>query len=472
MGTEIECPFHQGRFDIRTGCATAAPCTQALRTWTVHTIDGQLCIDPTGVSGGGAVSRARARRDRRFRAGGRPCRRGFAPGRPCRPDHPDRRRVPPPYERPSLSKEFLSSAAAEQTCVGAAFGLVHRGRHHAAAGQKGRRRGSVTCRSVELDDGSRIEYQSLILTTGTRPRPLVVYGADHPLVSYLRTIEDSRAAAAALVIGRAHRGDRRRFHRHGGGGYRCVARLRGHGAGTRGLADGARHSARCSALSTPTCIGARASICACRPASAVSPTRMAGRSSTPIAAMRSRRTRWWSASASFPTSSWRRRRARDRERNRRRRVRPHAQLTDLRRRRCHQSLQLAARPPRAPRVLAERAESGDRRGAQHPGCGQAVRRGAVVLERSVRVEPADRGHPPAGRRGRPARGSVGGGPVVFFHLRAGRLAAVIGINSARDVRFGKEIIALGGSPSAPSWPTLQSALASLYAAAKRSARAA
>ncbi|MDB5974777.1 MAG: aromatic-ring-hydroxylating dioxygenase, ferredoxin subunit [Nevskia sp.] len=47
MGCEIECPFHQGRFDIRTGHATAAPCTEALRTWTVHVVDGQLCIDPS-----------------------------------------------------------------------------------------------------------------------------------------------------------------------------------------------------------------------------------------------------------------------------------------------------------------------------------------------------------------------------------------------------------------------------------------
>jgi nitrite reductase/ring-hydroxylating ferredoxin subunit len=46
MGSEIECPFHQGRFDIRTGHATGAPCTVALRTWTVHVIDGQICIDP------------------------------------------------------------------------------------------------------------------------------------------------------------------------------------------------------------------------------------------------------------------------------------------------------------------------------------------------------------------------------------------------------------------------------------------
>jgi nitrite reductase/ring-hydroxylating ferredoxin subunit len=53
MGTEIECPFHQGRFDIRTGCATAAPCTEALRTWTVHAIDGRICIDPAEHRGAG-----------------------------------------------------------------------------------------------------------------------------------------------------------------------------------------------------------------------------------------------------------------------------------------------------------------------------------------------------------------------------------------------------------------------------------
>ena len=44
---EVECPFHQGRFDVRTGRPTGAPCTEGLRTWTVHEIDGRLFIDPT-----------------------------------------------------------------------------------------------------------------------------------------------------------------------------------------------------------------------------------------------------------------------------------------------------------------------------------------------------------------------------------------------------------------------------------------
>jgi nitrite reductase/ring-hydroxylating ferredoxin subunit len=47
IGCEIECPFHQGRFDVRNGRATEAPCTEGLQTWTVHEIDGNLFIDPS-----------------------------------------------------------------------------------------------------------------------------------------------------------------------------------------------------------------------------------------------------------------------------------------------------------------------------------------------------------------------------------------------------------------------------------------
>jgi nitrite reductase/ring-hydroxylating ferredoxin subunit len=46
IGDEIECPFHQGRFDLRTGAPTAPPCFEAVRVWTARVIDGQICIDP------------------------------------------------------------------------------------------------------------------------------------------------------------------------------------------------------------------------------------------------------------------------------------------------------------------------------------------------------------------------------------------------------------------------------------------
>ena len=46
-GCEVECPFHQGRFDFRTGAPTLAPCTDSLRIWTAFVVNGKICIDPT-----------------------------------------------------------------------------------------------------------------------------------------------------------------------------------------------------------------------------------------------------------------------------------------------------------------------------------------------------------------------------------------------------------------------------------------
>lgn len=39
-GHEIECPLHQGKFDVRNGKATCEPATESLRTYPVR-IEGQ-----------------------------------------------------------------------------------------------------------------------------------------------------------------------------------------------------------------------------------------------------------------------------------------------------------------------------------------------------------------------------------------------------------------------------------------------
>jgi nitrite reductase/ring-hydroxylating ferredoxin subunit len=46
IGLEVECPFHQGRFDLRTGAPTAPPCFEPVRVWIAHLVDGRICIDP------------------------------------------------------------------------------------------------------------------------------------------------------------------------------------------------------------------------------------------------------------------------------------------------------------------------------------------------------------------------------------------------------------------------------------------
>ena len=37
---QVECPWHAGRFDIRTGQATASPCTDPLRVYPTRVVDG------------------------------------------------------------------------------------------------------------------------------------------------------------------------------------------------------------------------------------------------------------------------------------------------------------------------------------------------------------------------------------------------------------------------------------------------
>ena len=41
---EIECPLHAGRFDIKTGNATAPPCIDALKTYPVRVEDGEIQV--------------------------------------------------------------------------------------------------------------------------------------------------------------------------------------------------------------------------------------------------------------------------------------------------------------------------------------------------------------------------------------------------------------------------------------------
>ena len=53
----VECPFHQGRFDVRTGRALGAPVTVSLKTYPVRIVDRRIYVR---VSEAEAVADARA----------------------------------------------------------------------------------------------------------------------------------------------------------------------------------------------------------------------------------------------------------------------------------------------------------------------------------------------------------------------------------------------------------------------------
>ncbi|MFK0379715.1 non-heme iron oxygenase ferredoxin subunit [Pandoraea sp. NPDC090278] len=44
-GHEIECPLHQGKFDVRTGAAMCAPLTEAVRTYPIRIEAGKVYVD-------------------------------------------------------------------------------------------------------------------------------------------------------------------------------------------------------------------------------------------------------------------------------------------------------------------------------------------------------------------------------------------------------------------------------------------
>jgi 3-phenylpropionate/trans-cinnamate dioxygenase ferredoxin reductase subunit len=110
----------------------------------------------------------------------------------------------PPYERPSLSKEYLSGAEADPVWLAP----VERWAELDVALKLGaeavaidRDRGEI-----RLADGSLESFDTLVLAMGGRVRRLPL--PDHAAVRYLRTTDDARAIAAsatpgarALVIG-------------------------------------------------------------------------------------------------------------------------------------------------------------------------------------------------------------------------------------------------------------------------------
>lgn len=44
FGDEVECPFHQGAFNFRTGAPTARPCTKPLRTYRAQVCGEKVCV--------------------------------------------------------------------------------------------------------------------------------------------------------------------------------------------------------------------------------------------------------------------------------------------------------------------------------------------------------------------------------------------------------------------------------------------
>jgi 3-phenylpropionate/trans-cinnamate dioxygenase ferredoxin reductase subunit len=105
----------------------------------------------------------------------------------------------PPYERPPLSKEYLRGEEQEPRFI-RPVEWYEKNQIEARFGERAQRV-DVAGRSVELLDGERIAFDSLLIATGCRNRKFPLPGLDLPGVHDLRRLADSDAIRAAAVPG-------------------------------------------------------------------------------------------------------------------------------------------------------------------------------------------------------------------------------------------------------------------------------
>lgn len=225
----IRCPLHHACFSVQTGEVLGAPALDRLKTWRVEQQRGRVYVNeelpappitklasqrlPNSVVivGGGGAGQAAAETLRRE---GYPGRITMLASDPAIP-----------YDRPNLSKDYLAGQAKPEWMPL---------RPHSFYTDNGiDLRTNVRVEKIDRDardfrlsDGTKLDYDALLLATGADPVRLQVPGASLPHVCQLRTMNDadkliglSRQAKNCVIVGA------------GFIGLECAASLR-----TRGLA--------------------------------------------------------------------------------------------------------------------------------------------------------------------------------------------------------------------------------------------
>ncbi len=219
VGDTVRCPWHHACFSLRTGKALRAPALDPISCWRVEEVrDVARQFTPIeqrvsavfvrekleGVArpsralaagipgsivivGGGAAGNAAAETLRHEGYSGRITMLSADKSAPC--------------DRPNLSKGYLGGVASDESNLlrSAEFYKDHKIDLRLDA-----RVAAIDIRSryVELADGSRHGYGTLLLATGADPVRLEVPGGNLPHVHYLRTLADSRALVAKALASR------------------------------------------------------------------------------------------------------------------------------------------------------------------------------------------------------------------------------------------------------------------------------
>lgn len=200
VGDQLRCPLHHACFSLRTGEALRAPAFEPIPCWRVERIAGSIFVReklsppsrkhisiaaalqklPASVVivGGGAAGLAAAEMLRRE---------GYD-GRVTMISADDSA----PYDRPNVSKDFLTGAAPQEWMqlrlpeyyANQRIDLMLNSRVASI---------EVVGKRVLLENGKSYEFGALLLATGADPIKLPIPGASDSQLHYLRTFTDGRA---------------------------------------------------------------------------------------------------------------------------------------------------------------------------------------------------------------------------------------------------------------------------------------
>jgi len=192
----VRCPLHHACFSLRSGEALRAPALDPVSCWRVER-EGDLIFvrekrpaPPAAratstatprsivIVGGGAAGLAAADMLRREGYDG-----------PVTMISADR---DPPVDRPNLSKDYLAGEA-QENWMPLWPSELYVERHIELVLQRHVSSIDLAARAVLLEDGSRHEFDALLIATGADPVKLPIPGAESPRVFYLRSYADSRA---------------------------------------------------------------------------------------------------------------------------------------------------------------------------------------------------------------------------------------------------------------------------------------